>query len=67
MEMNVDELLEFCAYYQINKHATALTIETFSQNNQKTVLPPPKSEKNTRKKVEQVEHKKVEKVVKPKM
>ncbi len=26
MEVNLDQMLEFCAYYQLNKHVAQLTI-----------------------------------------
>ena len=35
MQIKVEELLEFCAYYQLNKHASNLTIETIFIDNNK--------------------------------
>lgn len=56
--MDIDELLELCAYYQINKHASALTFETILQDNNKPSPEKPKPEKATKKKLEYVEPKK---------
>jgi hypothetical protein len=64
--MNLDQLLEFCSYYNLIKSSTHLPISAPSQ------LKPPvqKEEKTVRRKIEKVEPKKqvqAEKPIKPKM
>jgi hypothetical protein len=58
--MDLENLLEFCAYYQVNKHASILTIQTISEDNQQSPIKD-KPEKLVRKKVEVVDKKKIDK------
>lgn len=58
--MDLENLLEFCAYYQANKHATILTLQTISEENQQSPIKD-KPEKVARRKVEVVDKKKIDK------
>jgi hypothetical protein len=58
MEMNLENLLEFCAFYQVNKHASILTLQTIFYENQPSPIKD-KPDKPARKKIEVVEKKKV--------